>query len=393
MATVRKRTWKAGAEIKTAWIADYLDQDGKRRLKTFTTKKAADAWLVQARSQVAAGTHTADSVSITVADAAAQWIKRGELEGLERSTLEKYRNHVKLHINPAIGSTKLARLSAPGVEAFRDDLLGRLSRPMAQKVLSSLKAVLNEAQRRGNVGQNVARTTKIGTKLRDEARLAVGVDIPTKAEATAIIAAAAGRWRPLIICAVFTGMRSSEMRGLQWDDLDFKKKMIHVRRRADQWGVIGSPKSKAGHREIPMAPIVANALNEWQLGCPKLGATEDDPGKLWLVFPNGQGNVESHSNIINRGLDPVQIAAGCAFPDPKAKDKDGKPIMRAKYGLHAFRHFFASWAIEQGFSQKKLQALMGHSSIQMTFDTYGHLFPSAEDDHVKFAAAELLISG
>jgi integrase len=392
MATVRKRTWNAGGEAKTAWVADYFDQDGKRRLKTLPTKKAADAWLVQARSQVAAGTHTPESTSITVAEAAAQWIKRGELEALERSTLAKYRNHVTLHINPAIGSTKLARLSAPAVESFRDDLLGRLSRPMAQKVLGSLKAILNDAQRRGSVAQNVARTTKIAAKSREKAKLAIGVDIPSKAEATAIIGAVQGRWRPLIISAVFTGMRSSELRGLRWDDLDFGKRMIHVRRRADQWGVIGSPKSKAGHREIPMAPTVENALKEWRLACPRLGATENEPGKLWLVFPNGGGNVESHSNIINRGLDPVQVAAGCAYPDAKAKDKDGKPIMRAKYGMHAFRHFFASWAIEQGFSAKKLQALLGHSSIQMTFDTYGHLFPSAEDDHAKFAAAELMIS-
>ena len=54
--------------------------------------------------------------------------------------------------------------------------------------------------------------------------------------------------------------------------------------------------------------------------------------------------------------------------------------------------FFASWAIEQGFRPKRLQALLGHSSIQMTFDTYGHLFPSLEDDHAKFAAGELQIT-
>jgi Phage integrase family len=50
-----------------------------------------------------------------------------------------------------------------------------------------------------------------------------------------------------------------------------------------------------------------------------------------------------------------------------------------KYGLHSLHHFFSSWAIEQGFSPKRLQALLGHSSIQMTFDTYGHLFPSLEE--------------
>ena len=74
--------------------------------------------------------------------------------------------------------------------------------------------------------------------------------------------------------------------------------------------------------------------------------------------------------------------------DKKLKDKDGNPVMHTKYGMHAFRHFFASWAIEQGFSPKKLQALLGHSSIAMTYDVYGHLFPSVEDDHAKFAAGE-----
>jgi integrase len=65
-----------------------------------------------------------------------------------------------------------------------------------------------------------------------------------------------------------------------------------------------------------------------------------------------------------------------------------RPTGRPKYGFHSLRHFFASWAIEQGFPAKKLQALLGHASIQMTFDTYGGLFPDDEDDQAKFAAGE-----
>src|SRR5205814_6855946 len=101
---------------------------------------------------------------------------------------------------------------------------------------------------------------------------------------------------------------------------------------------------------------------------------------LKLVFPNGSGNVENHANIANRGFYALQIEEGIT-------GKDGKP----KYGLHALRHFCASWLIEQGFSPKRLQVLLGHSSIQMTFDRYGHLFPSLEDDHAKFAAGELAL--
>ncbi len=394
MASVCKRSWKSAAgEAKTAWVADYFDQGGKRHLKTFATKKAADAWLVTARHEVAKGVHTPESNSITVAEAAALWIERGEREKLEPSTLGKYRNHAKLHIEPYMGAVKLARLSAPNVEQFKDHLLDNLSRPMARKVLGSLKAILSEAQRRGLVAQNAATTVQVKTRGRDEVKLKVGEGIPTKAEVTAMLAAAEGRWRPLLLTAVFTGLRSSELRGLTWADVDFEKAVIHVRQRADQWGTIGSPKSEAGHRTIPMAPPVLNALKEWKLACPKAGATPESPGRLWLVFPNGQGKPESHSNIINRGLDPIQVKAGVTTAHPSTKGEDGQPVMVSRYGMHALRHFFASWAIERGFSPKRVQSLVGHSSIQMTFDTYGHLFPSEEDDAAKFAAGALELAG
>jgi integrase len=302
MATVRKRSWKSGGEIKTAWIADYFDQGGKRHLKTFATKKAATGWLDTTRHEVKQGMHTPESTSITVAEAAALWIRRGELEKLERSTLNKHRNHVDLHIVPFLGATKLARLTAPAVEQFNDDLLGRLSLAMAKKVLGSLKGILAESVRRGMVAQNSASTVRIRARGRDDRKLAVGRDYPTKAEISAILAAAAGRWRPLLLTAVFTGMRSSELRGLPWDAVDFEGETIHVRQRADEWGTIGSPKSEAGHRTIPMAPPVLNALREWKLACPRVGASESTPGRLWLVFPNAAGKPQRHSNIINRGL-------------------------------------------------------------------------------------------
>jgi integrase len=95
------------------------------------------------------------------------------------------------------------------------------------------------------------------------------------------------------------------------------------------------------------------------------------------VFPTSTGNVQHHSNLAARGFAPLQRALGLV-------DERNRP----RYGLHSLRHFFASWAIEMGFPPKRLQALLGHSSIAMTFDTYGHLFPNLADDHAKFAAGE-----
>ena len=189
MATVRKRSWKSGGEIKTAWIADYFDQGGKRHLKTFATKKAATGWLDTTRHEVKQGMHTPESTSITVAEAAALWIRRGELEKLERSTLNRYRNHVDLHIVPFLGATKLARLTAPGVEQFKDDLLERLSWAMAKKVLGSLKGILAEAVRRGMVAQNAAATVRIRARGRDDRKLALGRTIPPRLKFPAILAA------------------------------------------------------------------------------------------------------------------------------------------------------------------------------------------------------------
>lgn len=69
-------------------------------------------------------------------------------------------------------------------------------------------------------------------------------------------------------------------------------------------------------------------------------------------------------------------------------DDDGKPVLDAKFSLHALRHAAAALFIEQGFPPKKVQALMGHASLQMTFDTYGYLFPSEADDRAKMDAME-----
>ena len=105
-----------------------------------------------------------------------------------------------------------------------------------------------------------------------------------------------------------------------------------------------------------------------------------------LVFPNGSGNIERHVNIIRRILWPVQIAAGVV---------SNKGV--AKYpGMHSFRHFYASWCINRekdgglGLPIKTVQQRLGHSSILMTSDVYGHLFPRG-DDGSELAAAERLL--
>jgi hypothetical protein len=178
--SVRRRTWKTQAgERREAWVVAYTDSAGARRIATFARKRDADAYDAEVRTNVRAGLHIAPSVSPTVAEAAADWLASVALEGRERSTLAQYRQHVECHLNPIIGHERLAYLTTPSVNTFRDTLLKKLSRPLAKKVLTSLKSLLADAQRRGNVAQNVARAVSITANKRDRRKLEVGVDIPT----------------------------------------------------------------------------------------------------------------------------------------------------------------------------------------------------------------------
>jgi integrase len=370
--SVRKRVWTTRlGEPREAWVVDYFDQAGERHIATFARKKDADEHHAKVRVDVKAGMHTAHSKSITVAQAGQNWITYVEREGRERATVQGYRQHVDLHINPRLGRLRLSSLTMPRISAFRDDLLASgISRATASKVLTSLKSLLKDAQRRGNVAQNVARDVSIGLDKRGKRRLKVGVDIPTPDEIKRLLDAAKDRRIfPLLATAALTGLRASELRGLRWEDVDLKRGELHVRQRADRYNDIGKPKSHSGERTIPLGPMVISALREWKLACPK---NDRD-----LVFPTARGRIEHHKSLLRR-LERVLVAAG---------------LMPKYTGLHALRHFYASWCINRRqdggleLPPKLVQERLGHASIVITMDRYGHLFPR-NDDGAELAAAE-----
>jgi integrase len=390
--SVRKRAWTTRkGEKKEAWIVDYSDQEGDRHIETFARKKDADEYQATVKVDVRHGVHSAPSKSVTVAEAAESWIKRVEAEGRERSTLASYRQHVNLHIAPRIGKIKLAHLTPKKVEDFRDDLLLRLSRPLARKVLTSLKSLLKAAKH-----AQVAADVSIGPDKRSKHKLDAGRDFPTPAEVKRLIEAAAkdDKRRTLLLTAALTGLRASELRGLRWSDIDLKTGELHVRQRADRYGKIGDPKSNSSRRTVPLAPDLLAALKKWKLACPN--------GEADLVFPTRTGRIDHHANML-RGLAAIMIAAGLTVPVKDAnnepvRDKDGKPVVQPKYALHAFRHFFASWCINpkarggRELPAKEAQGLLGHSSIVMTLDLYGHMFPPAGDRTELAEAARALLA-
>jgi integrase len=129
--SVRKRTWtNARGDAKEAWVVDYVDQVGKRRLKTFKRKKDADAYRSRTDAEVRAGVHTPDSASVTIAKAAELWLRTCRANDLERGTIAAYRQYIENHIVPLIGSMKLLmwRQSAPSRTGFGKTDRARWSR-------------------------------------------------------------------------------------------------------------------------------------------------------------------------------------------------------------------------------------------------------------------------
>jgi integrase len=380
--SVRKRVWTTRkGERKEAWIVDYA-VNGERHIETFERKKEADAREAEVTVNVGKGIHIAPNKTPTVREAGEMWLK-AHGDDLERGTVLTYSEHLKLHIVPYLGPHRLAHLTTPVIRQFADDLrAGKLapfptgdkpnkrfkqnrSQAMVRKVLITLGSMLADMQERGLIAINTVRGLKRRkrSKKQQAAKLIVGVDIPSSDEITKIIAHLSDHWRPIILTAIFAGLRASELRGLRWKNVDLKAAKLHVRERADRFLEIGMPKSEAGERTVPLPPMLVKVLREHRL------KTKGD-----LVFPTSNGKVEHHANVLHRGLEPALIKAGLV-------DKHGKP----KYALHALRHFYASWCINRvedgglGLPLKMVQERMGHSSITMTADVYGHLFKSADD--------------
>src|SRR5262249_29685715 len=144
-----------------------------------------------------------------------------------------------------------------------------------------------------------------------------------------------------------------------------------------------------------LLPGVVKALKEWRLECPQ--------GPLGLMFPDDEGGVWNHWAMMAE-IHAAQLAAGVATV---VKDTEGKVVVDAKgvlvrkpkySGAHALRHFYASWCINRRkdggleLPPKVVQERLGHSTITLTMDTYGHLFPRG-DDAEELARAEQSLFG
>lgn len=404
MAAVTKRIWTdSRGRRKEAWRISYVDAKGVRRHVQRRTKKDADAYALTVEFEKRLGVHVPDADSITIKDAADIWLATAEADGCDRGTIKSYREIVKCHILPLIGSKKLTRLTGPEVVAFKDALLITRSRAMAAKAVRHLSMMLGEAVRRGLVGQNVARGITVKRPRQDgkRQRLAKRAEIPPREHLKALLAAADSlgeedpRLAVMLRVVMLAGLRASELRGLVWPNADLREApSLTVTQRADRWNDIGPPKSDAGHRTIPIGPTLARLLRAWKLRCP--------PTPSAIMFPATRKDRRWKSDREPMGLGPikqsampamflkVQAKAGLAI-DTGTKNPKGEPIWKSRYGWHDLRHVAASNWLNDGIDLKRLQTWIGHENIQLTIDVYGHLIADAKKDAALAAGAEITL--
>jgi integrase len=147
---------------------------------------------------------------------------------------------------------------------------------------------------------------------------------------------------------------AGEQRAVRWKDVDFAAGAIAITRSVDRFRVERPTKTVAGERTVPMSDQLASKLKEHRLRSRYSG--DDD-----LVFPSDRRGFADHDNMVKRKFLPAIAKAG---------------IARLKW--HALRHFAVSTWIEQGMPPKEVQTFAGHSTLQVTMDRYGHLFPNSD---------------
>ena len=319
--------------------------DGKHRRKTVGPRKRdAERALAEINVEIARGTYR-EPRRIRFAEFAAEWLRDYAKPQVKASTFTGYESLTRMHLVPFFGPYQLSEVTPALVQRFQSEKVaeGKLSPNTVGKAMTLLKEMLGHAVQWEYLRANPAQHVKKVRSVRPE------MDFLTPTEVTRFLEKCSPGFRPLFTTAVLTGMRRGELLGLQWGDLDWASSSIRVRRSLYK-GKFVEPKSARGYRTISMTPHLESTLRRHRLASPH---SEAD-----LVFCGQTGGPLDPDNLVKREFLPALRRAGLR-----------------QIRFHDLRHTFASLMIHQGENVKLIQEALGHASVQVTIDRYGHLLP------------------
>lgn len=327
--------------------------DGTSAPQTFSTRADAGRWLSAAETDLARGTFVEHRVASTVT--VGEWIEQWHAEhSLHKrpGTLARDRSAIRTHIVPAVGDVPLVNLRPQDVQRF----VARLSDVVGPGTTRSVYAVLRAALRTAVDVDLIPRAPTRGVKLPPVPPTAVTVLRP--AQLTALAAALPVRWRPMVYVAGVCGLRFAEIAGLRVGRLDLVHRQLHVVETAPQVGPDrAQPKSAAGRRTVPIPQFLAESLTRHLADTGRDGADPDA-----LVFAAVRDGRLHAGNFHGDIWKPAREAAG--FPNLR---------------FHHLRHSAVPLWVEMGANLLQVSRWLGHSSVQITADVYGHLFQETND--------------
>ena len=330
-------------------------RDHKRLTRTFPTLAAAKGW----RHDAIAGLRSGKLViggQATLKQAAKEWLEAAKA-GLIRnrsgdpykpSALRGYEQALNGRVLPALGDRRLGDIRRSDVQRLVNRLLSEgLSASTIRNAVLPLRAIYRRALALDEVAVNPTRDLQLPANRGRRERIAA------PAEAHALLEALAYPERALWATALFSGLRRGELMALEWKDVDLKRNVIRVERSWDVQAGPSAPKSAAGTRTVPIVGVLRKELLEHQVRQGRRG------GLVFGRTATRPFNPRTAGNRAARVWNAAELT----------------PL-----GLHEARHTYASLMIAAGVNAKALSTFMGHASITITLDRYGHLFPGSEKE-------------
>jgi integrase len=341
---------------KATYQAQVFDRvSGKRLTRTFDSLAAAKTWRQDAQVGLRSGTMVVGR-SQTIRQAGTDWLEGARAgyilnrsgDPYKPSTIRGYEQALREYIYPALGPVRLVDLRRPDLQR----LVGQLHRQdldpsTVRNALMPLRALYRRALSLGEVAANPTHGLELPAVRGRRDRI-------VSPEKAAALLEQLDTDRALWATALYAGLRHGELRALRWESVNLAEGVISVEATWDHVEGPVAPKSSAGRRRVPTPAVLRDVLVEHRMSTRDRG----------LVF----GRTEE-----------------LAFSSQTVNDRADRAWGSAELRLHEARHTYASFMIAAGVNAKALSTFMGHSSIQITLDRYGHLMSGAEDE-----AAELL---
>lgn len=352
---VRQRHGKRcnGRSCGCPWEASvYSRRDGRKIRKVFPTKAAAIAWREETRVAVRRFLVGAPA-TVTLEDAAEAWFQ-GAREGWIRTrsgdrykaaAIRAYEVGFRMRAQPVLGARRLSQVSRNDIQDLVDELLASGCRPSTVVVtVSAVRVVYKRAMARGEVVINPVSGVQLPAVRTTPVRIA------TPEECARLLSVLRQRDRAIWATAMYAGLRRGELMALRISDVDLERGVINVLRGWDTLDGEITPKS-GRRRVVPIASILRDELE---------ARIETSPWRDGLIF----------------GVGPTRPFHGTPLFRRAERAWDAAGLQRIT--LHECRHTFASLMIAAGVNAKALSTYMGHATISITMDRYGHLMPGNE---------------